>query len=90
MPLVLQAALAAAHQAAEEVLRRGEARHAEALASASAVRDAVLGRLAATEAEFRQALQVRYVLHRWSTSQLLVLLDLDPHSFTPDELDRCY
>jgi hypothetical protein len=56
--MLAQAALAAAHQAAEEVLRRGEARHAEALASASAARDAVLGRLAATEAEFRQALQV--------------------------------
>ena len=56
-----QAALAAAHQAAEEVLQRGEAQHAEALAAACAARNAVLARLAATEAEFRQALQVRPV-----------------------------
>ncbi len=54
-----QAALDASHQAAEEVLLRTEARHAEALGSVSAARDAALERLAATEAEFRQALQAR-------------------------------
>ena len=55
-----QAALDASHQAAEEVLLRAEARHAEVLGSASAARDAALERLAATEAEFRQALQARW------------------------------
>ena len=54
-----QAALDASHQAAEEVLQRTEARHAEALGSVAAARDAASERLAATEAEFRQALQVR-------------------------------
>ncbi len=54
-----QAALEAAHQAAEEVLQHAERRHAEALVSICAARDDALQRFAATEAEFRQALQAR-------------------------------
>ncbi len=55
----MQAALDASHQAAEEVLLHAEARHAGALGNVSAARDAALQRVAATEAEFRQALQAR-------------------------------
>ena len=52
-------ALDGAHRAAQEVLEQLERRHAAAAADLAAAGDALRERLAATEAEFRTALQVR-------------------------------